>query len=163
MRSGLVVLAVLVGIPAIEIAGFVFVGARIGAGWTILLTFATAAAGIMLMRSQGLAVLGRIRNDLAHDRVPAEAIGHGAMIVLGGVLLLIPGFVTDILGLLLLLPPVRTLLWRGFTRHVTIVTTRGGRGSTAPGVVDLDASAYHHVDGKPLPRTPWSGPGDAGR
>jgi UPF0716 protein FxsA len=156
LSPGLVVLAVLIGLPAVEIAGFVFVGSRIGAGWTVVLTFLTAAAGIVLMRRQGLSVLARIRDDLSHDRVPAEAIGDGAMILIGGILLLIPGFVTDIVGLLLLVPPVRRLVWRFAMRNVRIETATVRRPGGGPGpVVDLDASAYRDLGGRPPPQSPW--------
>lgn len=155
VSPGLVVLAVLIGLPAVEIAGFVFVGSRIGAGWTVLLTFLTAAVGIVLMRRQGLSVLARIRDDISHDRVPAEAIGDGAMILIGGILLLIPGFVTDIVGLLLLVPPVRRLVWRIAMRNVRIETATVRRPGSPGPVVDLDTSAYRDLGGRPSPQSPW--------
>ncbi len=99
-------------VPILEIAVFILVGQQIGLGWTLLLILATAIAGTMLLRQQGFGVLNRIRDDVNAGRMPAEAMAHGVLILVAGILLLTPGFVTDALGLLLFLPPFRAWVWR---------------------------------------------------
>ncbi len=99
-------------VPILEIAVFILVGGQIGVGWTLLLVLATAIAGTMLLRQQGFGVLNRIRDDVNAGRMPAAALADGVMILVAGILLLTPGFVTDALGLLLFFPPFRHWVWR---------------------------------------------------
>lgn len=94
-------------LPLIEITGFVLVGQRIGVGATLLLTVLTAAVGLYALRFQGLSLPARARETFGHGEPPvAEALIELAR-AFGGLLLFIPGFFTDLIGLLLLVPPVR--------------------------------------------------------
>lgn len=102
----------LLALPFIEIAGFVVVGREIGALATVGLVMLSAVVGAVLMRLQGFGVMARIRRDLAQGKNPGRELAHGVMILFAGILLFIPGFVSDILGLLLFIPPVRELGWR---------------------------------------------------
>lgn len=99
-------------VPILEIAVFILVGQQIGLGWTLLLILLTAIAGTFLLRQQGFGVLNRIRDDVNAGRMPAAAMADGVLILVAGILLVTPGFVTDALGLLLFLPPFRAWIWR---------------------------------------------------
>ncbi len=108
----IVILLLLIGLPLVEISIFAEVGAQIGGPMTALLTLLTAVIGVYIVRLQGLVVMSRAReNMIKGEPLVAEAI-HGMFLFLAGLLLVIPGFLTDGLGALLLLPPIRTLLGR---------------------------------------------------
>ena len=137
----------ILALPLIEIAGFVFVGRQIGVLPTLGLVVATGILGAVLLRIQGFGVMTRIRQETQAGRDPSRDVAHGVMVLFAGVLLLIPGFVTDILGLLLFLPPVRDLAWRYLSKRMDIVT-RGFGGFSRPGAkprgktIDLDEDEY---------------------
>jgi UPF0716 protein FxsA len=151
----------LLGLPIIEIAGFVIVGRQIGVLATIALVLTSMVVGSLLMRWQGFSLIDRIRREMQAGRDPSRELAHGFMILLAGILLVIPGFFTDIVGLLLFLPPVRDLVWRGLRRRMatggsfTVFTSgfprgpSGGRGPT----IDLDSDDYS--SGGPKPGSPW--------
>lgn len=128
---------ILLIVPIVEIAVFILVGQQIGVGWTILGILLTAIIGTMLLRSQGFGVLNQIRDDVNAGRVPAAAMAHGVLIVVAGVLLLTPGFVTDALGFLLFVPAFRSWIWRAvapqFFNHLSGSWSRwpGANGDTA--------------------------------
>ncbi len=117
--------------PFLEIAGFIVVGRQIGVLPTIGLILLAIVAGVLLLRAQGSGIVTRIRAAAAEGTVPGRDLAHGAMIMLAGVLLVIPGFISDIIGLLLFIPPVRSLIWRLIGRHISIVTSFDPRGFTA--------------------------------
>jgi UPF0716 protein FxsA len=123
-------------LPLIEIAGFVQVGNAIGLWPTLAAVVIMAIAGAVVIRSQGLAALRDIQQTVGRGEVPARAIGDAMMIGTAGVLMLVPGFFTDLIGLLLLLPPVRGLIYRLLARRVHVVQTRPLR-PTPPGTLDL--------------------------
>ena len=113
----LVVLALL-ALPFLEIAVLIKVGTLIGAWPTIGLTLLGSFAGLALMRAQGLATLARARDAALADQPPLDELLDGLAILLAGVLLIIPGFITDLFGLLLFLPwlrgRLRRRIWRAF-------------------------------------------------
>ncbi|MFM2356020.1 MAG: hypothetical protein RLZZ528_1756, partial [Pseudomonadota bacterium] len=98
-----------VAVPLIEIALFIKVGGLIGLWPTLFIVLATGIAGSWLIRHQGASTLADIQSSFGELRDPTMPLAHGALILVAGVLLLSPGFFTDTLGLLLLLPPVRAL------------------------------------------------------
>lgn len=102
--------ALFVAVPMIEIALFIKVGGLIGFWPTMAMVLLSAVLGSALMRSQGRQVLEELRGTMDRMRNPLSPLAHGALIMLGGVLLLTPGFFTDAMGLLLLLPPVRRMV-----------------------------------------------------
>jgi len=104
------VFLLLVGVPILEIALFIQVGGWLGLLPTILIVVATALAGTVLLRTQGLSTMASLRSSLSEGRNPMNPIAHGAIILVAGVLLLTPGFFTDALGLSFLVPAVRTYL-----------------------------------------------------
>src|SRR4051812_33672666 len=100
MRPFLIPL-LLLGWPLAEITGFVLVGRAIGVWSTLGLVIGSAVLGGILLRSQGTQLLRQISQEGREGRMPGRALVNGAMIVVAGILLLLPGFITDILGLLL--------------------------------------------------------------
>ncbi len=97
-------------VPIAELALLIQVGQLIGVWWTILLLLADAVLGSMLMRAQGRAAWRRFNDAVAQGRIPHREVVDGVLVIFGGVLLLTPGFLTDIFGLLFLFPPTRALL-----------------------------------------------------
>ena len=129
-------------VPILEIAVFILVGGEIGIGWTLLLVLLTAILGTFLLRQQGFGVLEQIREDVNAGRVPAAAMAHGVLIIVAGVLLLTPGFVTDALGFLLFVPSVRAWVWRVLAP--LFFARLSGRWARWPGAPDGNgASAYY--------------------
>jgi UPF0716 protein FxsA len=122
----LILLVVLfIGMPLLEIAVFIQVGGAIGVWPTIALTVATALAGSLLLRAQGLATLMRARSQMDRGELPAREMFDGVCLVVAGALLLVPGFVTDAIGLLLFVPPLRNLLRLLIARHIAAKVARG--------------------------------------
>lgn len=114
-------------IPIIEIALFIQVGGLIGLWPTLAIVILTAVAGTLLMRSQGAHAWIEIQRSFAEFRDPTRPLAHGVMILVAGMLLLTPGFFTDTLGLLLLIPGIRDLVMRQVSRRVQV--TRVGMGA----------------------------------
>lgn len=111
---------VLIGLPLIEISIFAEVGAEIGGLMTVLLTVLTAAIGVFIVRLQGLIVLSRARENLMNGEPLVGEVIHGMFLFLAGILLLVPGFLTDAIGAILLIPFVRTMLGRIGFAHVIV-------------------------------------------
>lgn len=100
-------LALFLLIPLVEVAVFIKVGGSIGALWTVLLTVGTALLGATLVRLQGMATLFNVKQQLMQGQLPAGAVLEGVILLVCGAMLLTPGFVTDTLGFLGLIPAVR--------------------------------------------------------
>ena len=98
---------ILIIVPIIEITLFVQIGGAIGLGWTLLVILATAMLGARAIRRQGIDALARAQAQMATGKPPVGEIVHGVLILMAGILLLTPGFMTDTLGFLLLLPTTR--------------------------------------------------------
>ena len=96
-------------VPIIEIALFIQVGGFIGLWPTLGIVVLTAVIGTYMLRQQGLAELARLRSSLENLNDPTDSLAHGAMIIFAGALLLTPGFFTDTIGFLLLIPGFRRL------------------------------------------------------
>jgi UPF0716 protein FxsA len=110
---------VLIGVPVVEVFVFIEVGRAIGWLLAVALLFGTSVLGARLLRLQGRSAIERVSLAVSEHRAPARAAIDGALGFLGGVLLVVPGFVTDALGALLLFPPTRTLTRRWISRHYT--------------------------------------------
>jgi len=104
--------------PLLEIYCLILVGSWIGALPTVLLVILTAAAGATLARHQGLATLQRLQTTLARGELPAIELFEGVILLAGAVLLLIPGFISDLAGLVCLVPASRRLLALWSMRHI---------------------------------------------
>jgi UPF0716 protein FxsA len=139
-------------VPIVEIYVIIQVGEAIGALWTVALLVADSILGSLLMRHQGRAAWRRFNDTIGAGRIPAREVIDGALVIFGGALLLTPGFVTDVFGLLFLLPPtraaLRTLLVRRFGLRL-IVSAPGGARRNGGGF-DVDGSATE-VDPRSLP------------
>ena len=94
-------------IPVLELYLIIKVGGMIGAMNTVLIILVTAIIGASLTKSQGLIVLSKIQQALNEGRIPGNELLHGLMILIGGATLLTPGFITDLIGLSMLIPHVR--------------------------------------------------------
>ncbi|MBK1705921.1 FxsA family protein [Halochromatium glycolicum] len=115
-------LLIFVFAPLIELYFLIQVGSVIGALPTILLSILTAVIGGYLVRMQGLAVLMRVRSMLERGETPALELLDGAVLLLCGFALLLPGFITDAIGFALLVPPLRRALVR---RYVQVMPAQG--------------------------------------
>jgi UPF0716 protein FxsA len=105
-------------VPIVELVIFTVVVDAIGLGNTVLVILATAVLGASLVRWQGTSVFRRFQEDRMLGRIPAAPIIHGVLILVGGALLLTPGFLTDGVGFSLMVPPVREAVYRVTRRLV---------------------------------------------
>jgi UPF0716 protein FxsA len=164
MRLSLIPVAIFL-LPLGEIAGFVLVGKAVGLWATLGLVILSAALGAALLRIQGTGILRRISEETRNGGIPSRDLVHGAMIVVAAFLLLLPGFITDILGLLLFIPAVRDIAWKYLSKRIVVVgnsSVFGGSGrrhsqpqgpSTTGPVVDLDGDDFKR---EPNRNSPWS-------
>jgi UPF0716 protein FxsA len=156
-----------IGLGALaEVVVYVLVASWIGLGWTVLLTLATSALGWALLARQGTKALGELRQRAEEHRAPGRALGDAGLVALGGLLMVLPGFLGDLLGLLCLLPGTRGLVRGGLTRlvvarmpvglrppvHVESVRTAGvaapGHGATRAPLV-IEGEVVRGPDGSP--------------
>ena len=103
----ILLLAMFIAIPIIEIGLFIEIGGRIGLWPTLAIVIMTAFAGTTLLRLQGLAVLQRVQESTARNELPVQEVFDGLCLLIAGILLLTPGFFTDAAGFLLFVPPFR--------------------------------------------------------
>jgi UPF0716 protein FxsA len=165
---------VFIVLPIAELYVIIQVGEAIGVVPTIALLIADSFLGAALLRSQGRAAWRRFNEALATGRVPAREVFDGTMVILGGAFLLTPGFITDVIGLLLLIPPTRAL-FRGMVARMarrraafTVRTVSFGyglgrnrpNGRRTPGNYDYEGSAREVTDPRgELPPDPDDGRG----
>jgi UPF0716 protein FxsA len=133
-----ILLILFVAVPVIEIGLFIQVGGFLGFWPTILLVLITAIAGASLVRSQGLQTLLSVQSRLQQGELPAQQIIEGVMLAVAGVLLLTPGFMTDAMGMIVLLPMPRAMLARKLMSKVTV------GANFSQGTFDGGFSANHH-------------------
>ncbi len=126
-------LLLMLGVPLIEIGLFIEIGGRIGLLWTIAIVIVTALVGSALLRHQGLGALNAARSAMAEQRLPIEQVFDGFCLLIAGAFLLTPGFLTDFIGFLLFVPPVRAVLGRWLWTQFKM------RGS-----VHVSATGMHH-------------------
>ncbi|MEX0346294.1 MAG: FxsA family protein [Rhizobiaceae bacterium] len=159
MRFSIVPL-LLLAIPLMEIAAFIVIGGQIGVLATLVMVFVTAVIGSILLRIQGFGLINKIRRETDQGRVPGRELVHGVMILIAGVLLLTPGFVTDTLGFLLFVPAIRDIGWN-FVKDRIVVAAGPGMGSQGgfggprhPGgkTIDLDEDDFTSSGN---PDSPW--------
>jgi UPF0716 protein FxsA len=154
----LLLLLIFIVVPIAELAVIIQVGEQIGVWWTIALLVADSILGSMLMRSQGRIAWRRFNDALQAGRPPAREVLDGVLVIFGGALLLTPGFLTDILGLVLLIAPTRAIVRKVLVRRFAermIVSAAGGRGGPRPRPGarpgDVEGTAVD-VDADHLPR-----------
>jgi UPF0716 protein FxsA len=118
-------------VPLVELYLIIEVGGLIGALWTVLLVVLTAVIGVSLLRIQGFSTLERARRNMEGGTLPAMEMMEGMMLAVGGALLITPGFITDTLGFLCLIPFTRRAMIAWLVRRSTIraegFVTRGGQ------------------------------------
>ena len=139
-RSGLgwLLVGLIIVVPLVEIYVIIQVGQAIGAWWTILLLILDSILGSWLIRHEGSRAWRSLRDALDSGRMPARELADGALILIGGTLMLAPGFVTDGVGILMILPVTRPLFRRLLTglvaNRLVVLGPTGGqdRGRTAP-------------------------------
>jgi len=135
-------------LPLAEIACFILVGRRIGLLATLSLVVLSAFAGLFLMRMAGFGALARLRQSGREGQPPGKELADVTMIFIAGALLLVPGFLSDVIGLALLLPPVRRFLWNRLVRNVVVVDIGAAPPGQAPRTgpqrtIDLDEDDFH--------------------
>ena len=160
---GLWLFLIFIGVPILEIALFIKVGGLIGVLPTLGLCILSAVAGIALMRRQGLQAVERLRMSVESGGDPRGSIAHGALILVAGMLLVVPGFFTDALGLLLLIPPVRRLViaWGG--SRVTVqaagmVRPRRAAAAAGPQTIDADYEVVEDAGPRRRGTSGWTRP-----
>ena len=107
-------------IPLVELYFIIAVGEEIGAFWTIILVLLTAVVGVNLMRFQGMTTLARAQQNMAKGQIPAMEMMEGVALAVAGVLLITPGFITDSIGLLCLIPASRQMIIRYIMSKATV-------------------------------------------
>ena len=138
-------------LPLAELYVILKVGDAIGPVWTILLLAAESLLGSLLLRSQGRSVWRRFNTALAEGKMPHREVMDGVLVIFGGAFLITPGFITDVIGLLLLVPPTRALLRSRVVRTLgRRVRVGGGSGRFRPRDYDVEGSAREYDD--PAPR-----------
>lgn len=145
----LILLLIIVGVPIVELMLLIEVGKHIGAIYTVALVIVTAAVGVTLVRMQGYSALTRAQASLDENRLPVGEAVDGVFLLFAGGLLLFPGFITDAIGLLLLIPIVRRglglAIWRALAARGVIRWRMDGTGGGADGGTDPDGGV---IDGE---------------
>ena len=128
----LVLVALFIAVPIIEISLFLKVGGAIGVPSTILFVIFTAVLGAYLVRQQGFATLNKVQQETNAGRVPAMPMAEGLALLFAGAVLLTPGFMTDALGFALLVPPIRQafIRWAADKLLKGRVHTQSGQSSS---------------------------------
>jgi len=141
-------------LPAAEIAAFVLVATLIGVTGALLLMLATTLAGILVLRQAGRGGIRRFRVAVADAEISAaEVNGAGFLTVLAGLLLVVPGFLTDLVGIALLIAPVRRWFGRVFRTwlRIWLGTGVGRQDRRDPSVIDLEPGEWKQVRERKLP------------
>ena len=107
MKLFAVVAALFVAVPILEFTILIEIGRRIGTLYTLLLVFGTGIAGAILAKMEGMRIVTKLQENLRAGIMPAEQLFDGMLVLIAGVLLITPGLLSDLTGLLLLFPPTR--------------------------------------------------------
>jgi UPF0716 protein FxsA len=146
---GRIVLLSVLALPLIEIALFIVIGQAIGLLPTLFGIVLTGVIGALVLRWQGVAVLSEMQVRLQRGEMPARQMGDAMLIGLAGLLLLLPGYFTDLVGLVLLVPWTRELIYRLLARNLRVVeVSTSYRRADDPELIDLDHRDYR--DGSSL-------------
>ncbi len=119
-------------LPAIELVLLIKIGSNIGAGNTLFIIIFTGVLGAYLARLQGFLVLTKIQNNLNQGLMPSAELLDGLMILVGGIVLLTPGFITDTIGFLLLIPATRWIIKKWFAKKFEGVIAKGEAVTLTP-------------------------------
>ena len=131
MRTFPLLLAFFIGVPLIEIYLFIKVGGMIGAFPTVVLVIVTAILGVSLLRAQGFQTMAKFQQEVSTGQLPATTMLEGVALIFGGALLLTPGFLTDGIGFLCLIPITRKTIIAWAIKNMTI-TSHGFQSGVNP-------------------------------
>jgi len=175
LSPGLILFLLLVAMPIVEVATFIEIGGRIGLWPTIALVIATAAIGTAIIRWQGIGLISAVQRQTAEGKMPAFEIFSGICLLVGGALLLTPGFVTDTLGFLLLSPGLRRRLFARVEKRIELHGMRAGgvrfgngeprrrRKPAEDDIIEADFTEIDDPDDMPPPGRGWGSRDDGGR
>jgi UPF0716 protein FxsA len=122
---GFILLLLFVGIPVLEISMFISIGTVIGLGPTLIIVIGTAMIGAVLIKKQGLKTLFSVQKNLSNNQLPIQAFFDGIFLIVSGLFLITPGFVTDSIGLLLFVPQIKMLL-KNILSNMLVARTAAG-------------------------------------
>ncbi len=122
------IISSLLALTVVEIVVLLMAGKIIGVGGTLVLVIGTGIIGVLLAKKQGIETLKKAQEQMKYGEVPGFEIVDGICILLGGLFLLLPGFVSDLIGLLLVLPFTRSLIKPGIFRYIRNRMHRMNRG-----------------------------------
>ena len=114
-----------IAVPIVELALLIKIGQYIGIGYTLAIVILTGVIGAYLAKMQGLLTLRRIQEDVNKGRMPADKLFDGVLILCSGILLLTPGFITDLIGFMGLIPLTRNLFKRWLRRKIEDMISQG--------------------------------------
>ncbi len=156
MPVGPILLVTFLAIPLVEVALFVQIGGWIGLWLTLAAIVATALLGSFVIRRQGFDLARRAQGRLAGGGVPVREAFDGLCLVVAGLLMITPGFFTDAVGGALLIPPLRSRLYRRIAERVEVQVGRQRQSPSAPAadVVDADFEVLDDDDEASPPRMP---------
>ena len=139
-------------IPIIEISVLMQVGAWFGLWPTIAIVIITAWLGAKYVKQQGLATLQSVQNKMAQGQMPSDEIVEGLLLLVAGVVLVTPGFVTDIVGLLILFPPIRKSIVKKVQQHIVVngVAASVNEYHQSPFVDPTEEQHINHHQGKTI-------------
>ncbi len=137
-------------VPIAELALLIQVGQLIGVWWTIGLLLADALLGSWLLRSQGRIAWRRFNEAIVEGRIPHKEVVDGVLVIFGGVLLLTPGFITDIFGALFLFPPTRVLMRRLLIRRGALKLMTSMPGTASPPQGPSRNGHPHDIEGSAI-------------
>jgi UPF0716 protein FxsA len=147
MNPIIFLLLLFIAIPLVELYFLIKVGVEIGAFPTLFLTLFTALLGAWMVRRQGFTTLNRVRDSMQRGEVPALQMMEGTVLLLCGFMLLLPGFVTDSVGFVLLIPPLRRwLLTSGLQRAGILHPIPPGHPGDATGKYRIIEGDYRRED-----------------
>jgi UPF0716 protein FxsA len=133
--------ALLLG-PIVEIAVFVLVAQSIGFWPALAGILLLSLVGAAIMSRQGFSLVAEIRTTIGAGRMPARALADATLVGVAGLLLLVPGYVTDVLGLLLLIPPLRHGFYRWLAHRMGIAPAAQAGRPSGPKVIELDNDEF---------------------
>lgn len=136
-----------IAVPIVELAVILRVGSYLGTWPTIVILVADSVAGAVLVRREGRRAWEAFRTALSEARWPGDEVTQGALVLIGGALLLTPGFVTDVVGLVAVIPPTRTLASRLIRRRLTPEPFRDRGRNDRPGdTIDVEVVSIDRED-----------------
>ena len=149
MRGFPLMLALFIGVPLVEIYLFIQVGGLIGALPTVLLVIVTALLGVSLLRAQGFQTMAKFQQEVTTGQLPANTMLEGVALIFGGALLLTPGFLTDSIGFLCLIPFTRQTIIAWAIKNMSVTSQFSGGFHSGPG-----PGFDHQHHGQQRPRDP---------